>query len=480
MTIKEIENLSGMTRANIRFYEKEGFLTPERTENGYRNYSERELEVLKRIRLLRMLHMSLEEIKSLHTGECDLLEMLDRHLEKIKEERGVLEQSEEICRTMRQNQVSYETLNAQYYLDEMVQKNGLAQCAFVPDTDAIPKVKEPWKRYLAWMVDMSIYTLPVNLFLTLEMHVILSNYGIWGIIAEVCLNLLGMLIIEPICLSAFGTTPGKWLLGFYVTDNEDKKLSCAEARKRTLLKIRYGMGYGIPLYDFFRQWKSYQVCKEGGTLQWEEETYLFQKDRRMWRVCAGIVLYTGIFLLNVFCGFTTLVVPKNRGDITVAEFCENYNRFSDCHELNGNYRLDSKGRWVQSSHEDSSVSLDSMEYSRMPNLTFIEENGVMTGLSVSVESRNSEEWMSLYRDETYFYILSFVCAQKDCKWISAEKWEMFGEIQKNKDNFAFSKFGVDVSRKFSVQGYECIETLGVAVPEENSENRYFYQFEMKK
>ena len=37
MTIKEIELLSGMTRANIRFYEAEGMLTPARQENGYRS-----------------------------------------------------------------------------------------------------------------------------------------------------------------------------------------------------------------------------------------------------------------------------------------------------------------------------------------------------------------------------------------------------------------------------------------------------------
>ena len=40
MTIKEIEALSGMSRANIRYYETEGFLSPERRENGYRDYSE--------------------------------------------------------------------------------------------------------------------------------------------------------------------------------------------------------------------------------------------------------------------------------------------------------------------------------------------------------------------------------------------------------------------------------------------------------
>lgn len=37
MTIKDIEIRSGMTRANIRFYEAEGLLSPARSANGYRD-----------------------------------------------------------------------------------------------------------------------------------------------------------------------------------------------------------------------------------------------------------------------------------------------------------------------------------------------------------------------------------------------------------------------------------------------------------
>ena len=40
MTIKEIETLSGLPRANIRYYESEGLISPKRAENGYREYSQ--------------------------------------------------------------------------------------------------------------------------------------------------------------------------------------------------------------------------------------------------------------------------------------------------------------------------------------------------------------------------------------------------------------------------------------------------------
>lgn len=53
MNIKEIEQRSGLTRANIRYYEQEGLLRPARQENKYRDYSDEDLETLLRIALLR-------------------------------------------------------------------------------------------------------------------------------------------------------------------------------------------------------------------------------------------------------------------------------------------------------------------------------------------------------------------------------------------------------------------------------------------
>ena len=58
MNIKEIEERSGLTRANIRYYEQEGLLAPARRENKYRDYSEEDLETLLRIALLFILPAS--------------------------------------------------------------------------------------------------------------------------------------------------------------------------------------------------------------------------------------------------------------------------------------------------------------------------------------------------------------------------------------------------------------------------------------
>jgi len=46
MTIKEVEQCLGVPRATVRFYEKEGLLSPTREENGYRDYSQEDVVLL--------------------------------------------------------------------------------------------------------------------------------------------------------------------------------------------------------------------------------------------------------------------------------------------------------------------------------------------------------------------------------------------------------------------------------------------------
>ena len=68
MTSKEMEARSGVPRANIRYYEVEGLLHPERLKNGYRSYSEEDLRTLEKIKLLRRLGVSVEEVRELVRG----------------------------------------------------------------------------------------------------------------------------------------------------------------------------------------------------------------------------------------------------------------------------------------------------------------------------------------------------------------------------------------------------------------------------
>ena len=62
MTIKDMELQTGLARANIRYYEAEGLITPERAENGYRDYSQEDAETLLRVKLPGILASTLSTI----------------------------------------------------------------------------------------------------------------------------------------------------------------------------------------------------------------------------------------------------------------------------------------------------------------------------------------------------------------------------------------------------------------------------------
>ena len=76
MKIQDVEVLTGLDRATIRFYEKEQLLVPERSENGYRNYTDDDVKLLQKVKLLRKLGVSLNTIKQLEQGSELLPEVL--------------------------------------------------------------------------------------------------------------------------------------------------------------------------------------------------------------------------------------------------------------------------------------------------------------------------------------------------------------------------------------------------------------------
>lgn len=66
LRIGEAAKRTGVSAANIRYYEKEGLLTPAlREDNDYRLYGDQDLHRLRFIRMCRAMDMSLDEVRSL-------------------------------------------------------------------------------------------------------------------------------------------------------------------------------------------------------------------------------------------------------------------------------------------------------------------------------------------------------------------------------------------------------------------------------
>ena len=137
MKINQVEELAGIAKKNIRFYEEEGLLTPGRNPaNGYREYSLEDVVLLKKIRLLRKLSVPIGDIRDMAGGTLSLGDCLERRLAALNREEATLEHTRPICRMMQDERTAFDGLDAARWLDQMeTLEEGGTQFMNVEQTD---------------------------------------------------------------------------------------------------------------------------------------------------------------------------------------------------------------------------------------------------------------------------------------------------------------------------------------------------------
>lgn len=340
MTIHEIETRSGLDRANIRFYEREGLITPARLSNGYRNYTESDLRMLMKIKLLRRLGFSLDTIRSLQTGENDLDFALMQRLGAIAGERQSLAAAERVCREMRDDRATFSNLDAERYLSSYERALGAPSTLVrpiapaVPESDRIAQPRIPWRRFFARGLDLAIAGLAIDALLSLAFRVDLTGFGA---LLDLLLSLLAWLLLIPFeafCLSTFGTTLGKWILGIRVEHADGRRLTFNEAATRAGLVLYRGEGLLIPIYNIVRNWKSYKAVMDGVPTEWDADCNIILRDEKTRRTVAFIAAEIAV-LVAYFPLTTYPMLPPNRGELTVDEFVENYNYIAERFDVDG-------------------------------------------------------------------------------------------------------------------------------------------------
>lgn len=468
MTIKEIEAQSGMTRANIRFYESEGLLTPERGANGYRNYSEDELQTLLRIRLLRSLRMPLEDIKAIHAGDRSLTSALNRHLDALDQEQQDIDRSRRVCREIVDQHADYRTLDAPRYLASLSEHPHS-----VPETDVLPPVRAPWRRWFARTFDLTLYGVMWNLFLMLVCNVNLTQRNVLGNLLDSAAVIIMTMALEPLWLHFFGTTPGKRILGLSVTDPDGGRLSISAARERTWGALWHGCGLSLPVYGLVREWKSYKACAAGEPLPWESDSGLVLKDEKRRRYAAyalARLAMLGVALL----GLALAEMPMHRGDITPAEFSANFNRLADYYGMDFGAELDENGRWVKDPPTPGVVVIQIGGEVEQPDFVFTEKDGVITSVSFRYETQDNTIWAPSFQNQMTLAVLSYACAQDGFGYFSAARTELLRMLEENEFNsFTFTKNGVTVTSDVVYSGYM---NVGFLLPDEGAETYYSRSF----
>lgn len=115
MKINEVEQQLNITKANIRFYEKEDLIHPSRAQNGYRDYTEEDIDNLKRIVILRKAGISLDNIRNIQNGTLSLSEAVRISRQQLQEQMEELKGSMELCRLLEKNSETVDQMDQDYY-----------------------------------------------------------------------------------------------------------------------------------------------------------------------------------------------------------------------------------------------------------------------------------------------------------------------------------------------------------------------------
>ena len=120
MKINQVEELTGIPKKNIRFYEEQKMISPQRNSaNGYREYSMEDVALLGKIKLFRKLGIPIESIRKMESGEQQLDDCLYKKVHELKAARQSAEQMQIVCQEILSKQARFDTINSDIYLEEI-------------------------------------------------------------------------------------------------------------------------------------------------------------------------------------------------------------------------------------------------------------------------------------------------------------------------------------------------------------------------
>lgn len=464
MTIKELELSLGMTRANIRFYEQEGFLCPQRGENNYRIYSQEDVDTLRKIKLLRQLGLPLDTIRQVQQGIVPLDTALARQQRTLEEQRSELAWAEQVCSAMRSDRAEYATLDAQKYLTAL-DRPAEGEGYFSLNKDSTPMVAYPWRRFFARWLDLLLYSLIWSAVGALVLRINLPDIWIIRLMSSY-LDYLTMMVVEPVLLSTWGYTPGKWIFGLQVRGRDGGKISWGDAMNRTWLVFAKGEGYGIPIYNLYRNYKSYKACTDCETLPWEENCGYAIKDESGLRCLGFVGVAAALFGLTVLVALQAQM-PRYRGELTAAQYVANVNDAISFHRL-GLPEMNEEGGWDNRSKPDHQLLLD--------------ENGLVTGVRLEMAC-TGEKMVSLPVVQEQLAVIALVGGSGDYNcfaWVASGNSLLNQIAEQSAESYTLEAGGMTITQTVEIEGYEKAEGYLIAPMIESGTPSYQMEFTIQQ
>lgn len=153
MTIKEVEQILEVPRATIRFYEKEGLIDPKREGNRYRDYSEEDVEQLKRIIILRKAGLPLSDISDLFDGAESIDSVLTDNLLSLQKQMEELKGSINLCRKIKEDAPEISSFNPEIYWNYIEEEEKKGNAFVNIAKELAHEEKKILARHLGWNLD---------------------------------------------------------------------------------------------------------------------------------------------------------------------------------------------------------------------------------------------------------------------------------------------------------------------------------------
>lgn len=353
MRINDLEARSGLDRATIRYYEKETLITPKRSENNYRDYSEEDLLNLRKIKLLRQTGMSLEKIKMIKSGTDNLSSALAEQIHELDKEIHRNIQARTVCSRIAGSAVTYDTLDPEGYLAlfeaPLVKAPTMASSSGPhPFKENVPIEYHPIRRFIARRLDY--FGLTVLIYVLVFAILRLRRFGWIASISSFSLIYWSSVFLwvpmEAVWLRFTCTPPGKWLMGIRVESEYGGKLYFSDAMLRSWRVLANGMGFNIPVIGLLCEVKGFENAKNGVQSSWNDRSEMFFSWHRSKNVSKTIAFVIILLCITAYTAMDILLPLHRGGDLTLEEFAENYNGYVYTVGQGHNFDLmDENGEW---------------------------------------------------------------------------------------------------------------------------------------
>ena len=286
-----------------------------------------------------------------------------------------------------------------------------------------------------------------------------------------------------------GLDPGRYLadldapalLGMRLAGMDGKNLPYSEGVTRYLMMLWMGLGFYIPILSLVMILRSAWRCWKEEPQPWDDGVAYTAKPFRL-RYAASLILTVLLVLIVGEAVNSWSQLPPNRGDLTVAEFAENYNRQAEYLDFGGRAYLDEDGQWQEKPEDGSQIIsledlMDVNPWDDAKAFHYTVEDGHVTAVTMSGTFQNTTAmWVETPDSYVPQIVTALVWGRREAPFWSLSRQAQLRE-QEEADwerGFTLHQPGVIITAEVEQTGFCYFQGMGWQPVEEGNRLSFTY------